>query len=88
MPMRIFRDDGPPAPHAMYQHSDRRWWCVDKCAVVADTEKAVLVHSDGTDEPYWLPKSQLHEDDNECWEEGDEGTLVFSAWIGRQKGWL
>ncbi len=50
-----------------------------------ETDKALLCTVD--DEDVWVPKSQVHAD-SEVYQEGDEGDLVVSEWIARQKGWL
>lgn len=33
----------------------------------------------------WFPKSQIT-DDSEVWKQGDEGDLVVTKWIAREKG--
>jgi len=50
-----------------------------------ETDKALLCTVD--DEDVWVPKSQVH-DDSEVYQEGDEGLLVVSEWLARQKGWV
>lgn len=52
---------------------------------VRSTEKAILVRIDGAE--HWIPQSHVH-DDSEVYAEGDEGTLVISEWIAKQKGLL
>jgi len=52
---------------------------------IAETEVALLCEVDG--EEVWLPKSQV-QDESEVWQKGDEGTLVVSEWIAKQKGLL
>lgn len=52
---------------------------------IKETEKALLCEIDGKQE--WVPKSQIH-DDSEVYQEGDEGHLVVSEWIAKQKGWI
>ncbi len=47
-----------------------------------ETDKAILVEIDGDE--YWIPQSQVSED-SEVWKEGDEGDLVISSWIAKQK---
>lgn len=51
---------------------------------IRETDKALLVLVEGVEE--WIPKSQVH-DDSEVFREGDEGTLVVSAWIAGERGW-
>lgn len=53
-----------------------------KC--VGETAAAILVEVDG--EEHWIPRSQLHERDNEVTEEGDEGDLVVAEWLALDKG--
>lgn len=50
-----------------------------------ETEKAIAIVIDGQEE--WIPKSQIH-DDSEVWQRGQEGDLVVSEWMAKQKGWL
>ena len=52
-------------------------------ACEAATDAAILVVIDG--EKHWFPKSQV-DDDSEVWKRGDQGKLVVSAWIAKQKG--
>lgn len=61
---------------------------VDNCKVVAVGRHAILVENDEWDEPLWIPDTQI-DDDSELYmqsKKGDEGTLVISAWIAKQKG--
>lgn len=60
--------------------------CVGFATVVHTTESAIKVDI-GTDECEWLPRSQLH-DNNEIWERGDEGELWVKTWIAKEKGWI
>lgn len=50
-----------------------------------ETDKALLVEIEG--EEYWIPKSHIA-DESEVKDEDEhnEGTLVISAWIAREKG--
>lgn len=53
------------------------------CTFVRETDNAVLVHDDASDEDVWIPLSQvesMHRDRN------DFGSIVVSDWIARQKG--
>jgi hypothetical protein len=50
---------------------------------VKETGAAVLCRIDGAE--HWIPKTQIH-DDSEVWEEGQEGELVITEWIAKQKG--
>lgn len=56
---------------------------IEDVACLRATEKAILVNVDG--EELWIPLSQV-DDDSEVYSEGDEGTLIITAWIARQKG--
>lgn len=47
------------------------------------SDKAILCVIEGNE--IWIPQSQI-DDDSEVWKEGDEGTLVISAWLANQKG--
>lgn len=57
------------------------------CIGMKATAKAVLVLVPGEQGPreLWFPQSQIH-DDSEVWKEGDEGELVISEWIAKEKG--
>ncbi len=51
------------------------------------TQKAVLVHTDDTDDDVWIPKSQIDKDASEAaLEEGASGALTISRWIAEVKG--
>ena len=54
----------------------------DDVRCLCETPKAILVEIDG--EEVWIPQSQIT-DDSEVWKEGDEGTLVITEWIAKQK---
>lgn len=55
------------------------------CVCIHSTEKAILVKLPEMDKPLWFPQSQI-DADSEVWKQGDEGTLVVSRWIAKQKG--
>jgi len=55
--------------------------------VVHETEKALLIESSDLDGQEWVPKSQIT-DASDVHEEGDEGSLVVTMWIAKQKGWI
>ena len=57
---------------------------IEKVSVIAATSKALLCDIDG--EEVWIPKSQIIEDESEVWDEDDEGTLVITEWIAKEKG--
>lgn len=54
---------------------------------VAETDKAIGVLRDdaGDTEPFWIPKSVIH-DDSEVWKKGDEGELVVKYWWAEKNG--
>lgn len=61
-----------------------------KC--VGSTDKALQVRvpslkPGGPSVHYWVPKSQLHPEDNEIIKFGDEGILVVKEWLAKEKGW-
>jgi hypothetical protein len=37
-------------------------------------------------EPFWVPKSVLH-DDSEVYQKGDEGTLIVLEWFALKEEW-
>jgi hypothetical protein len=65
----------------MYEYDEKHVACDGKC--IAVSEKAILVDIDGTE--VWIPQSQVHED-SEVFAKGDDGKLVITKWIARQKG--
>jgi hypothetical protein len=58
---------------------------IDDVICKAETDRAILVEIEGDD--FWIPQSQV-DDDSEVWRKGDEGTLVITEWIAKQKGIL
>lgn len=50
-----------------------------------ETDAALLCEIEGAE--YWIPKSQIS-DDSDVNGEDDEGTLVITEWIAKQKGLL
>ena len=50
---------------------------------IKETDKALLCAIGELE--IWIPQSQIY-DDSEVWKEDDEGTLVISEWIAKQKG--
>lgn len=56
----------------------------DGVTAVKETDAALLCSFVG-DGDHWIPKSQIDED-SEVNQEGDQGTLVVSAWIAGEKG--
>jgi len=57
---------------------------VDVEVVKAATERALLCVIE--DEEVWIPRSQIVEGDIE--EKGDTGSVVITAWLAEQRGWL
>lgn len=56
--------------------------CTGEC--VRETPSALLVRDeDGAEE--WWPRSQIHAD-SDIQGEGDEGDLVVTAWLARERG--
>jgi len=55
----------------------------DGVHVKAASDKSLLCVIDG--EEHWIPQTQI-DDDSEVYKRGDEGKLVISRWIARQKG--
>jgi hypothetical protein len=50
---------------------------------IGETMDALKVVIDGWE--HWIPKSQIH-DDSEVWTKDQEGELVVTEWIAKQKG--
>lgn len=53
------------------------------CRIIRASDKAILC--DFGDKEEWIPLSQVS-DDSEIWCEGDEGVIIVSRWIAKQKG--
>lgn len=64
------------------------WWFIATVECIRTSDKAIMVKVPDAEEPIWFPKSQLHRTANQVWEYEDEGDIIFSEWIARQKGWL
>lgn len=79
-----FKDDDDE--YCILREWSQNWLYADNVRVQVETEKAVKVKIPGIALPMWFPKSQLHVEDNECWEADDVGVLVMSKWIAEQKG--
>jgi hypothetical protein len=54
---------------------------IEDVKVVAETAAALLCKIEG--EKQWIPRSQI-DDESECRDKGDEGTLVISQWLATQ----
>jgi hypothetical protein len=66
------------------------WYCVENVTVIKRTDRAILIENfdDPLYDDVWLPLSQLHKTANKVWMVDQTGTVVFSEWIAKQKGWL
>lgn len=67
------------------------WALVGPVKCIRETSKAILVYlTEGDDEfvSHWIPKSQLHPDENEVEGTGHTGMLVIPEWLAKEKGWL
>lgn len=53
------------------------------CFIKRETDKAILC--DFGDKECWIPLSQV-DDDSEIWQAGEEGTIIVSEWIAKEKG--
>jgi hypothetical protein len=61
------------------------YWHPVRCEV--STDKAIQVQDLVTTESFWVPKSQV-ESDSEVKAFMDEGTLVVSKFIAKERGWM
>lgn len=52
------------------------------CCVLSSTDKAL--YCDFGDCRCWIPLSQVH-DDSEVWKAGQEGEILVSEWIAKEK---
>lgn len=71
----------------------RKYGLVGPVVCVKETDKAVCIEygEPGYYKPintYWIPKSQLHPDENEILHKGDTGVLVAVEWVLQEKGLL
>lgn len=69
------------------------WALIAGCTAIKETDKAILVRvasvdGKGPSTEAWVPKSQLHPEENEINESGDVGMLVIREWLAIEKGWL
>lgn len=55
---------------------------IDNVKCVAETDAAIQCLIDG--EVVWIPNSQVAEN-SEVLEEGDEGTLIITMWLARER---
>lgn len=51
-----------------------------------ETPDAICIEKEG-DEPFWVPRSVVHED-SEVLNVGDEGTLLVDHWFAAKNGWI
>lgn len=69
--------------------SDDDTFEVEGVTVLKNTGSALLCEAEffeDDDGKVWVPLSQIHED-SEVYDEGDEGRLVVSGWLARERGW-
>lgn len=69
---------------------DEYGYTIGDVRVLRFTDKAVFVEVVESGEREWFPLSQIH-DDSEIYDESvvdEEGVLVVSAWLAKQKGLL
>lgn len=76
-----------------YAKRETVWVAVGPVTCVRTTDRAICVRvaslTEGNPpEEVWVPKSQLHEEENEIAERGDVGMLIVTDWIAKQKGWI
>ena len=57
----------------------------DDVTAIADSGKALLCSCPEWDKPQWIPHSQI-DDDSEVYRDADEGTLIVSEWLAKEKG--
>lgn len=69
----------------MMFRSDREAIEIDVEEVTVETDKAILIWTDG--EAFWIPKSQIDES-SEVQGKGDSGTLLIPEWLAKEKGIL
>jgi hypothetical protein len=67
-----------------YEYTERTM-AHDDVRCIKATDKAILCVIAGED--CWVPQSQVHED-SEVFEDGNEGTLIVTAWLAKTKGWV
>lgn len=70
-----------------YEYGDGQI-AIDGVYVKHETDAALLVVIEG--EEYWIPQGQIKEDSEvfTARPEGNEGTLIISEWIAKQKGFV
>lgn len=73
------------------------WVLVGDAECIRETERALCVRVPRTMDPkadplhrlkmeIWVPKSQLHQVENEIRKTGDKGFLVIPEWLAKEKG--
>jgi hypothetical protein len=71
------------------EYSPSRGYSVGWCEVLVVGDKAMLVR-DVDGERVWYPHSQIAER-NDLHKEsvkGDEGEMIITDWLARQRGWI
>lgn len=82
---RIMRDDGSVRIVCSASTGATARFPGARALSVSSSGKALLVKLEDREEPVWIPMSQIH-DDSEVYGVGDEGDLVTTEWIAREKG--
>jgi hypothetical protein len=59
---------------------------IENARATGETDKGIWVVADDLDDSEFIPQSQI-DDDSEVWKKGDEGTLIISDWLARERGW-
>lgn len=70
----------------------REWFLIADVVCIRVTEKAILVRvpsltKGGVPLEGWVPRSQLHPDENEINDVNDRGMLIIPSWLAEEKGW-
>lgn len=79
------------AAKVLRDESTIKWALIGPVRCTYTTPKALLVRLDDVhpDEVgTWIPRSQLHPEENEINKQGDTGMLVIPEWLAKEKGWL
>jgi len=61
-------------------------YTIENAKATGETDKGIWVEADDLDEAAFIPQSQI-DDDSEVWQKGDEGDLIVSDWLARERGW-
>lgn len=63
--------------------SNEETFSIPDITCLFETDKALKCSREEYPEPFWVPKSQVHED-SEVFETGHVGTLVVTLWWAEQ----